>query len=117
MNTKFNLKNIFRANSMQVLFYFFLDPDMDEAVKELCKILSNPGIGAKTKYSAIEYLLDLTGTQDGREFLSTCPELFKIMSNLVVENKQVIRQILHKAGSFKGQIPWKLRLELPRLSI
>ena len=62
----------------------------EEAVKDLITMLSNPGIGAKIKYSAIEYLLDLTGTTEGRDFLTAAPELFKIMSKLIEENKQVI---------------------------
>jgi len=62
----------------------------DETVKDLCNILSQDAIAAKIKYSAIEYLLDLTGTQEGREFLTSAPELFKIMSKLIGENKQVI---------------------------
>ena len=43
--------------------------DNNEAIIDLCKILSNDAIGAKTKFTAVEYLLDLTGTTEGRDFL------------------------------------------------
>ena len=64
--------------------------DNNEAIIDLCKILSNDAIGAKTKFTAVEYLLDLTGTTEGRNFLHSAPEVFKIMAKLVNENKQIL---------------------------
>jgi len=64
--------------------------DNNEAITDLCKILGNDTIGAKTKFTAVEYLLDLTGTKEGRDFLQSAPEVFKIMAKLVTENKQIL---------------------------
>ena len=62
----------------------------EEVVNDLAKILSNDSLAANIKYQAIENLLDLTGTQDGRDFLLNAPILFKCMSKLIKDNKLVI---------------------------
>jgi len=62
-------------------------PKMEEAVKDLVRLMVDERNSDSVRCQTIQTLLDFTGSQDGREFLKQQPSIFKALSYIIQSNK------------------------------